>query len=695
MEIKKDIRFRVYLAFTCLCLLGGAVLVKAAIIQVEEGPELRALGRDINTRVNTLTAERGNIYSEDGKLLCSTIPRFDIHIDFSVIDKKLLDDSLAALARGIATVFGDRSPDYYLGKLRRGKERNRQYFLLKKSVAYHEFQALRELPIFRRGRYRGGFIHEPRPKRVNPFGKLAYRTIGLWRENSPAIGIEAAYDSILQGIPGQRIEQKMTGGVWVPLNGTETEPENGKDLVTTLDMRIQDIAETAMESVLRQYDAQYGTCIVMEVETGKIRALVNLGRQKDGSYWEDFNYALVPTEPGSTFKLMTLYSLLKDRYISVEDRMDAEGGAIAFGRRVMRDAHLGIRETTIKQAFAQSSNAAMAKLVHQYYYKDPGQFIENLRFLRLDRPTGIDIPGERRSVLKSPKDPSWSATTLPWMATGYEVMISPLQLCMVYNAVANDGKMMKPYLISAIREYGQDEVRFAPEVLIPAIGDSSLVAQLQECVREVAVTGTAKHIQGPYYPIAGKTGTAQVADKGIRYSDRVYQGSFVGYFPADHPRYTIAVTVRTRPYSRAYYGGTVAAPVFQKIADKIFSSESGSWSSPLDSLRDNQEPALVVRAAYAPSLSLLLPRFGAQAIPQQGWVERTEDSMSTTPWRLRTMSPGSMPDVRGMGFRDALYLLEQRGLRVEKKGNGQVHAQSIEPGSPVQKGESVRLELKI
>lgn len=695
MDIKKDIRFRVYLAFTCLCLLGGAVLVKAAIIQVDEGPELRALGKNINTRVTTLSAERGNIYTEDGKLLCSTIPRFDIHIDFSVIDDKRFEDSLEALARGIAEVFGDRSPQYYMRKLRQGKDKNQKYFLLKKSVAYHEYQSLRELPLFRLGKFRGGFIHELRPSRVNPFGKLAYRTIGLWRENSPAIGIEAAYDSILQGIPGTRIEQKMTGGVWVPITGTEMESENGKDLVTTLDMRIQDIAENAMESVLRQYDAQYGTCIVMEVETGKIRALVNLGRQKDGSYWEDFNYALIPTEPGSTFKLMTLYSLLKDRYISVDDKMDAEGGSIAFGRRVMRDVHLGIRETTIKQAFAQSSNAAMAKLVHQHYYKDPGRFIENLRALRLDQPTGIDIPGERRPVLKSPKDPSWSATTLPWMATGYEVMISPLHTCMVYNAVANGGKMMKPYLISSIREYGLDKVHFSPQVLVPAIGDSSLVAQLQECVREVAISGTAKNIQGPNYPIAGKTGTAQVADKGIKYSDRVYQGSFVGYFPADKPKYTIAIAIRTRPHSRAYYGGTVAAPVFRTIADRIFSSESGSWYSPLDTLKKNREPELVVRAGAASQLSVLLPRFGEQDLPGEGWVERREDTLASSPWQARNMDPELMPDVRGMGLRDAVYLLEKRGLRVERKGNGQVHAQSIDPGTPVKKGESIRLELKI
>lgn len=665
------------------------------MIQIEEGPRLRALGRDINTRVTPLSAERGNIYAEDGRLLCSTIPRFDIHIDFSVIDEKLLSDSLASLAQGISEILGDRSPAYYRRALQRGKQENRQYFLLKKSVAYHEYQALRELPIFRLGRYRGGFIHELKPRRINPYGKLAYRTIGLWRENRPTIGIEAAYDSILQGEAGRRLEQKMTGGVWVPLNGMQVDSENGKDLVTTLDMRIQDVAEFAMESVLKKYDAQYGTCIVMEVETGKIRALVNLGRQKDGRYWEDFNYALVPTEPGSTFKLMTLYSLLKDRYVHIHDRMDAEGGAIAFGRRVMRDSHLGLRETTIKNAFAQSSNAAMAKLIHQHYYKNPEEFIENLRALRLDRPTGIDLPGERKPLIKSPKDPTWSSTTLPWMATGYEVLISPLQTCMVYNAVANGGRMMKPYLISAIREYGKDMERFYPEVLVPAIGDSSLVAQLQECVREVAKTGTAKHIQGPYYPIAGKTGTAQVADKGIKYSDRVYQGSFVGYFPADRPQYTIAIAIRTRPNSSAYYGGTVAAPVFQMIADKIFSSQSGSWNAPLDTMREKAGLRLAAQAGSAAMLSEVLTRYGIGEIPAEGWIEIKEDTLRPYKVVPRVMPTHAMPDVRGMGLRDAVYVLEQRGLRVQRKGNGRVQIQSIEPGTPVERGQSVSLTLRI
>ncbi len=695
MNIKKDIRFRVYVAFTCICLFGIAVIIKAALIQINEGERLRQLSMDMHTRTTALPAERGNIYTEDGQLLCSSIPQFDIRIDWTVISPELFQENVDTLAYCVSNLFKDGSPAQYKAKFEEAYNQKRRYYLLHKNLPYYQYQVLREFPVFKLGSRRGGFIAEPKIKRINPYGMLAYRTIGLWRENSQAIGMEATYDTILNGESGSRIEQKMTGGVWVPVEGSEVEAQNGRDLVTTLDIGIQNVAEHALMSVLQQYECLYGTCIVMEVQTGKIKALVNLGRQPNGTYWEDFNYAMIPTEPGSTFKLVTLIALLNDKYITINDMVNAEGGAIRFGNRTMRDSHLGLGTLTIKDAFAHSSNAAMAKLAYQFYYKEPQKYIDQLRKLHLHERTGIDIAGERRPLVKSPENKSWSATTLPWMATGYEVLVSPLHTCMVYNAVANNGRMMRPYLISAVRDYGKDVKVFEPKAIEEAIGDSATVAQLQACTREVAISGTAKHIQGPFYNISGKTGTAQVADKGIKYSDGVYQGSFVGYFPAEKPKYTVAVVIRTKPHSGAYYGGTIAAPVFRMVADKIFASQKGSWDGPLDSISKNTKQVMLAKEATANSYRVLLNSIGKPSSLEGNTIAKLEADSNN---KKITIVPakvykGYVPDVNGLGLKDAVYLLEKEGLKVQVEGRGKVQVQSIAPGTAIAKGQLITLQL--
>ena len=629
MDIKKDIRFRVYVAFTCICLLGLAIVIKAAMIQVKEGPALKKMAEEMYTRNASLPSERGNIYTEDGQLLCSSIPQFDVHIDFSVMSEKLFNENVDSLSKCLAGLFHDASPEAYKAMLEEEYKDGDRYFLLRKNLAYYDYQAVRSFPIFNKGKAYGGFIEDPREKRINPYGMLAYRTIGLWRENSQTIGLEATYDSLLKGEDGSRVEQRATGNVWVPMEGSEVEAENGKDLVTTLDVSIQDVSEHALLSVLQQYECLYGTAVVMEVATGKIRALVNLGRQNDGSYWEDLNYALMPTEPGSTFKVNTLLALLNDKLIKVDDDIDAEGGAIRFGNRVMKDSHLGIGKVPIWKAYAESSNAAMAKLAYTHYYKNPQKFVDHLNSEHLNIKTGIDLAGERKPYVKSPANTSWSATTLPWMATGYEVLITPLHTCMVYNAVANGGRMMKPYLVSAIKEYGKDVKTIQPTVLEEHIGDSSTIAQLHRCMDSVVTMGTAKAIRSPYYTMAGKTGTAQVADKGIAYTDGVYQGSFVGFFPAEKPKYTIAVVIRTKRHSSVYYGGLIAAPVFRMIADRIFASSKGTWEGPLDSIARNAKNKMQGGYATGASYKTLLNSMGMSwqnDAPMQSMVQVSADS---------------------------------------------------------------------
>ena len=695
MNIKKDIRFRVYVAFTCIFLFGCAIIIKAALIQVKEGPRLRAMAKEMHTRFDTLLAERGNIYTEDGVLLSSSIPQFDVHIDFSVIDSGLFARNIDSLSVCVSRLFRDKSPEQYKQEFVTAYNEEDKYYLLGRNLKYFQYEALRSFPIFSKGKGYGGFIEDSKEKRVTPYNMLAYRTIGVFRDSNVS-GLEAKYNRSLVGENGRRVVQKSTGNVWVPIEGSEVDPQNGKDIVTTLDINVQDVAEHALMSILEKYECLYGTCIVMEVKTGKIRTLVNLGRQPDGSYWEDYNYAMNPTEPGSTFKLVTLLSILNDKFTNVDNIIDAEGGAIRFGNRVMKDSHLGLHAMPIWKAYAESSNAAFAKLAYTYYKDNPSRYVNHLKALHLDKPTGLDLLGERRTHVISPGTSEWSNTTLPWMATGYSVLITPLHTCMLYNSIANNGKMMKPYLVSSIREYGKEVQTFAPTE-IEQVGDSSVVAQIQKCMRAVVTEGTAKGIESPYYTMAGKTGTAQVADKGIKYTDGVYQGSFVGFLPADQPKYTICVVIRTKPHSAAYYGGAIAAPVFRMVADKIFSENMGAWGGPLDSLAKNSTGIMPARVATARNYEVLLNAIEKHTLMPSDvmnvMMQLSTDSNKHIAIQSKKMYRNIVPDVTGMGLKDAVYMLENSGLQVQVLGKGKVQGQSVSAGSKIIKGQNITLLL--
>ena len=694
MSISRDIRFRVYMAFTGICLFGIAIVVKAAMIQVKEGKKLKGIGQEMHTRFDTLKADRGNIYNEEGLLLSSSVPEFDVHIDFSVIDSALFEKRIDTLALCMSRLFPSKSQEQYKEDFVRAYNDEERYYLLGKALKYDQYEALRSFPIFNKGKGLGGFIADPHEKRVMPYNMLASRTIGVFRDSN-ATGLESTYNDTLTGADGQRIVQKSTGGVWVPIEGSEVDAQNGMDIVTTLDMSIQDVAEHALMSILEKYECAHGTCIVMEVATGKIRSLVNLGRQKDNSYAEDLNYALMPTEPGSTFKMVTLLSLLNDKLITVDNMVDAHGGAIRFGNRVMRDSHLGLGVMPIWKAYAESSNAAMAELAYTYYKDNPQKYVDHLLALHLNKPTGIDLAGERIPKVRSPKDAGWSATSLPWMATGYEVMISPMQTCMLYNSIANGGNMMKPYLVSAIQDYGREVKSFKPTVVMK-VGDSSTVAQLQKCMKAVVTEGTAKPIASPYYTMAGKTGTAQVSDGLTKYTDGVYQGSFVGFFPAEAPRYTICVVIRTKAHSAAYYGGAIAAPVFRMVADKIFSANMGAWGGPLDSLA-RIGGRMVAKMATGRNYRTLLGAINKPtATPgdyQNAMMQLITDSSRHVSIQAARLYRNVIPDVKGMGLKDAVYMLETSGLQVRVQGRGKVQSQSIQPGTTIIKGQNIILQL--
>jgi cell division protein FtsI (penicillin-binding protein 3) len=488
----------------------------------------------------------------------------------------------------------------------------------------------------------------------------------------------------------------MAAGTYIPVEGYEIEPENGKDILTTIDINTQDIAENALLKMMIENECDHGTCIVMEVTTGKIRAIANLGRQPDGSYWEDLNYAIRASEPGSTFKLATLLSLLDDNKIQLTDHIDLEGGVWRIGTRTVRDVEKHEKKDfTIKQAFELSSNVGMAKLTVSHYSKDPNQFVSHLKALHLNQATGIDLAGETTPIIKSPKSRTWSASTLPWMAFGYEVLISPLQTLTLYNAVANQGRMMKPYLVNNIQSGGRTIVQNEPIAINERICSVKTLQQLKDCLQGVCQEGTAKNVfKNSYYKVAGKTGTALVANGSRGYADHIYQSSFAGYFPADHPKYSCIVVIKNKPHAKKFLGAAVAGPVFREVSDKLMSGEMEFFPTAFE------RPLKIdsVQYYYAGSkkdIRQVADFLQLHYLDSAGNAEWTRwyGSADQTVLNEKKIQKNLVPDVKGMGLKDALFILENMHMKVIAKGVGKVKSQSLQPGSAYAKNEMLTLEL--
>lgn len=618
-------------------------------------------------------ADRGTIYSEDGSMLSTSIPYFDIYIDFGADglrekNGKRFKENIDSLAISLAGLFPGRSTAEYKKDLQNQYRLKNRYYLLKRNIDFQQYKKLRNFPLVRLGKNKSGFIAEVKNKRLNPYGLLANRTIGLSREfidsdgkiKNLNVGLEHTYDSVLKGESGKKLVRSIAGGVYVPVDGYEIEPEQGKDIVTTLDVNIQDIAETALLRMMNDNECDHGTCIVMEVKTGKIKAIANLGHGENGEYSENLNYAIRASEPGSTFKLATMLALMEDGYANNNSKVDLERGVWKVSRRTVYDSERHDKTlVTLKEAFMHSSNVGMAKMVWNNYSQQPTRFINHLKKLRFNEFSGIALAGETHPIVKNPKSKTWSATSLPWMSFGYEVLVSPLQTLMLYNAVANDGKMMKPYLVNEIRQGGIAIQQFGPEVLEESICSEKTLNQLQDCLKAVCNeeggTGYALFKASPY-KVAAKTGTALVANGKRGYADHIYQSSFAGYFPADDPKYSVIVVIKNKPFAKKFYGASVAGPVFKEVSDKLSALQS-------------------VDIAFTDSLTKYIPDTNYQ---QAAKIEYPKNSM---------------PDVKGMGLKDVLYLLENKDLKVMAKGRGKVIAQSINPGTPIAKGQVVTLEL--
>jgi cell division protein FtsI (penicillin-binding protein 3) len=503
---------------------------------------------------------------------------------------------------------------------------------------------------------------------------------------------------VLKGESGKKLVRYIAGGVYVAVEGYEIEPTQGKDIVTTIDVNIQDIAENALLKMMNENECTNGTCIVMEVKTGKIKAIANLGRRSDGTYWEDLNYAIRASEPGSTFKLATMLALLEDRYATLNNEVNLEKGVWQVSRRTVYDSERHNKtNVTLKEAFQYSSNVGMAKMVWSNYSRDPDKYISHLKKLRLNRPSGIDLVGETTPIVKSPKSKTWSATSLPWMSFGYEVLVSPLQTLMLYNAVANEGKMMKPYLVNQISQGGISVNENKPEVLEQSICSESTLTQLKECLESVCSEegGTGYNLfRGSPYSVAGKTGTALVANGKRGYSDHIYQSSFAGYFPASDPKYSCIVVIRNKPFAKKYYGASVAGPVFKEVADKLYAlhADQDKGQHPYVMIPDSTK---FMYAGMGSEMKMILKNLGMNYMDSSGKSEyyNIADENNNAVVKDRQIIKNNMPDVKGMGLKDVLYLLENMQVRVFAKGKGKVFAQSVNAGAPITKGQTVVVEL--
>jgi cell division protein FtsI (penicillin-binding protein 3) len=688
-----------------MVLICVAVLSRVFYIQHVQGNYWRALSDSLHQKYVDLSAERGTIYSEDGNMLSTSVPYFNIYIDFDAEglrekNGKRFRENIDSLSLCLSSLFKDQSAAAYKKQLLRGYKEEDRYYLLHRNLSFDQYKQLRIFPLVRQGRNKSGFITDASSKRLNPFGLLANRTIGLSRDNAQNVGLERTYDSMLRGENGRKLVRYLNGGTYIPVEGYEIDPENGKDISTTIDVNTQDIAENALLSMMIENECEHGTCIVMETATGKIKAMANLGRQSDGSYWEDLNYAIRASEPGSTFKLATLLSLLEDHQVKLTDRLNIEGGTWKIGTRTVHDAEKQeVSDVTVEEAFEHSSNVGMAKLVVAHYAQHPQQFVDHLKKLRLNQVTGIDLAGETCPIIKSPKSKTWSASTLPWMAFGYEVLVSPLQTLTLYNAVANSGRMMKPYLVNSVQYSGGMERQNQPDVLMDKICSDETLAELKTCLQGVCIRGTAKTaFKNTFYQVAGKTGTALVANGSRGYADHIYQSSFVGYFPANHPRYTCIVVIRNKPFSKKYLGASVAGPVFREVADKLMSmdtvstdnSQIASYTALLK--KDSESYYYAGSAEEIKNImqTIHLPYTDSSRDKKWAGVYRENDHPVV---KAKNEDARHVPDVKGMGLKDALFLLESGNIQVTTRGTGKVKQQSIAAGTLVTKNQKLILDL--
>lgn len=705
MDVKRDILWRVYLSFLGVVLLSFIVLGRAVYIQRVQGSYWRSMSDSMHQRFVELDAERGTIYSEDGEMLSTSVPYFDIYIDFGADglrekNGKRFKENIDSFSIALSKFFNDKTTSEYKKELKKAYSDEDRYYLLHKGLSFEEYKQFRNFPLVRLGRNKSGVIAEVQSKRFNPFGMLAKRTIGLARDNAQNVGLERTYDTMLKGTSGKRLVRYLSGGAAVPVDGYEIDPENGKDIITTLDIQMQDIVESALMKTLVQSGAQYGTAIVMETKTGKIKALANLGRNvsksNDTTYTEGLNYALQATEPGSTIKLATLLAVLDHGSSTINDLVNigSTGSAYVGVRNVTDDERSDKPLLTLRECFARSSNVGMSMVAYKAFANEPDLFKNYLQKWHLDRKTGIDLVGEGAPVLPKVKRNKEGLHAMVTASFGYAIQVTPLQTLTLYNAIANDGKMMKPYLVNSIKSNGITVNEFSPTVVEEQLVKPQIVKAARTCMESVVAEGTAKDIFKDFpFQVAGKTGTAHVADGVHGYGDGIYQATFVGYFPANAPEYTCIVVIKTKPHAAVHFGAALAGPVFRDIATKLYAQYvQGKKTAPLQLSADSSSYKYAGYSSDVNNVFNTLHVYHIDSSYKNSWSWVYNNNYKPVV-KAETISKNTMPDVKNMTLKDALYLLENMNVKVVTKGRGKVVAQDILPGTAINKNQTVTLLL--
>lgn len=690
MDIKKDILWRIYLIYALMCLFSLVIIAQVIKLQYVEGTYWKSKADSLYTSYRNIEAIRGNIFASDGSLLAASIPIYEIRMDVNAesITDELFYREIDSLAFNLFKMFKDKKKERYKKELEQARRSGERYYLLHKNVSYTQLKEIKNWPILRLGKYKGGLIVEQKNVREKPFKILAERTIGSFNRNgAKLVGLEGAYNEYLSGVTGKRLMQRLSGNRWKPINNdNEIEPKDGNDIITTIDINIQDVTENALLKQLTNHNADYGCVVLMEVKTGEIKAIANLSRNPSGTYREDYNHAIGgSTEPGSTFKLASIIAALEDKLIDITDTVDTENGKFRYYDRIMKDSHEGgYGKITVQRAFEISSNVAISKIIYQNYFRKPQVFVNHLHRMHLNDTIGLEIPGETKPKIKNPKDTDWYGTTLPWMSVGYEVSLTPLQILTFYNAIANDATMVKPMFVKEIRHRGQLLKKYSTTVIEESICSKSTVEKAKILLEGVVKKGTATNLYNSNYTIAGKTGTTQIANERYSYkSDTTrYQASFVGYFPADNPKYSCIVVI-SAPSKGVYYANIVAGPVFKEIADKIYATRL-EMHKELNGGKIISKNCLPFTNGYNKdilTISQLLDIAPTNNLKKE-WVSKNS-----------SRGENKVPDVIGMGVKDALYLLENAGLNVRINGRGKVVKQSINAESKIEKGNLIIIDL--
>jgi cell division protein FtsI (penicillin-binding protein 3) len=717
MEVRNEVLLRMYfLLFGLVLPFACLVAYKSYRLSIVEGEKWRKLGKNQNIKLKNLEANRGNIYTSDGALLATSIPYFDVFFDPVAPSDSDFDDHIDSLALLLAKNRMDGETPLSLGnklKALRKNSKNRRLPIQRK-ISYTELNKLKQYPLFRLGQFKGGLIVEQSSKRRMPFNLLAQRTIGYLREGAMPVGIEGSFHNVLKGAPGSQymLCVNRKNDIWLPLeNLNSINPKDGHDVVTTIDINFQDITENALLKAMKFHEAEWGTAVVMEVKTGAIKAIANLGSFQ-GNYTEGFNYAIgMSVEPGSTFKAATLLAILEHTDIDLNEEVPISNGvAHFFGDKMVDVAEESkhLESISVSRAFEISSNVGMARTLGRYFSgtpDEPGkqsalQFIQALEKFNLHHTVQNDIEGEAQPYFKRAynSEDNWSGTTLPWMAIGYELSLTPLQLLNFFNAIANDGKLMRPFLVKGVQNDGAWIQEFTPDVVKRRIAGTESIAKMQELLRNVVVRGTAKKLSTSRFSFAGKTGTAQTDYQRLTANETHqggYRASFVGYFPAENPAYSCIVVIHN-PMKNGYYGSDVAGPVFREIADKIYFS-----STELQPAINQQEKPVLVKASLPgfdfgnsrdiqQILSFLEIPSKGQFDPKWAVLQGNEDFLDV---KKPDIQNHKIPSVLGAGLKDALFLLENKGLRVTIEGVGKVVHQSVRPGTKTN-GQTLHLILR-